>query len=91
MCGDFKILEDEQLSYATDVIDLLLKRFKDQEEEFKRIKPFAELGLIQVQFKDIKTPLVPQPKKCLDALRKMLPFMVRMRVENCKTWMLDQK
>jgi len=89
-CGDFAIVEDERLRNPTEMIDLLLRRFETQKEEFEDIKSNLEVGMLIIHFKDIKSELVPNPKQCLERMKKILPAMTRFRINECKDWMQAQ-
>ena len=46
--------------------------------------------MIRVNLNDIKNRLVPSPKDCFNKLKKMLPSMVRRRIELLKQWLVKQ-
>jgi hypothetical protein len=40
--------------------------------------------MIRINFKKVKDLLTPSPKNCFNILKKMLPSMVKRRIENFK-------
>lgn len=49
-----------------------------------------ELGMIRINLNEIKNHLTPSPKDCLAKLKRMLPLMVKRRVDHYKQWLLAQ-
>ena len=86
---DFKLVLDEKLKDPAMFINLLLKRFKSQMDEFDNYLPETkDLGMLWVDFFGIKQKLKPSPKECYEKLRKAFPAEIKWRIEACKLWTL---
>mmetsp|Transcript_7541 Transcript_7541/g.6886 ORF Transcript_7541/g.6886 Transcript_7541/m.6886 type:complete len:86 (+) Transcript_7541:1871-2128(+) len=46
--------------------------------------------MIRINLRDIKNNLTPNPKSCSNALKMMLPRMVRRRIDEQKDWIKEQ-
>ncbi len=88
--GDFKILKNEKLKNPIDFITLLLERFIDQKKIFNEAIPQQkDLGLLKLNFEQLKVALTPQPAHCIRKLKNVLPKMVMSRIEISRSWMED--
>lgn len=60
--GDFSIVKHERLKNPTEVLPILLERFTDQKDEFADFIPgHKDLGLLRVNFEQVRQVLTPQP------------------------------
>ena len=81
----------ERLKNPTEVLPVLLERLKDQSEEFADDIPVdKDLGLLRVNFENVRKVLTPEPKACIKKLEGILPKMVKGRIEKCRAWMQEQ-
>jgi hypothetical protein len=68
----------ERLKNPTEVLPVLLERLKDQGEDFANSIPVdKDLGLLRVNFDNVRKVLTPQPKACIKKLELILPKMVK--------------
>ena len=88
--GDFRIVSHDRLKNPTDVLPILLERLRDQGDEFADSIPVdKDLGLLRVNFGNIRKVLTPQPKACIKKLEKILPKMVKQRIGKSKLWLQE--
>lgn len=88
---DFAIVAHERLKNPTDVLPILLERLRDQNDEFADYIPVEkDLGLLRVNFENVRKVLTPEPKACLKKLEGILPRMVKKRIERCRAWLSEQ-
>ena len=86
----YDILTDDKLKDPTEILPLVLDRFKAQMESFDNFLPKERnLGLLRIDFNPIRESLIPNPKDCFTKLEKSLPPVVRVRIDKAREWTLN--
>lgn len=58
----FQFLQDPELNGATTIFPLMIERFKKQKEDFEdMISDSRDLGMLKVDFREVKKEMVPSP------------------------------
>lgn len=87
----FEVVVDPKLKNPTDVLPMLLQRFLDQKFQFENFIPMRkDIGILTINFAEVKEALMPNPSKCLAMLRGLLPLTVKRRVQDCARWINEQ-
>ena len=85
---NFNILDEEKLKNPSEVIEALLYRFKTQKNRYEDLLPDSkDIGMIKVNTLAIRDQLMPLPKEKLAILRKLLPSIVKTRIQNQQNWL----
>jgi len=88
---NFAIIINEKLKDPQTFIHLLMKRFTHQMTEFDDFLPDTkDLGMLRIDFSNIKKALKPNPWECFEKLRKMIPPEIKRWVEECWKWIQRQ-
>ena len=89
---NFDLVKEEGLKNATDILPVLLRRFKGQMKQFdNNLPPVKDLGLVRLQFEDIKNALKPVPQQCMNRVKNSLPPVVKQRLELARDWLVKQE
>lgn len=85
---NFSLLRDVRLNNPVETMTALAERFLRQRDEFKELLPDTrEVGMIKVECKEVKRMLDPQPIEYFAELQKMLPNIIKKRIEDETEWM----
>ena len=85
---DYNILKSEKLVTPADTIGNLVGLLKYQKEHFEKNLPHtADIGLLRITCGEVKDKILPNPGNILRDISKILPEVLRHRIEEIKTWL----
>lgn len=84
----FQNIKDPKLKSPADVIPLFLDRFFSQKNTYENFIPEEkDLGLIMLNFDDVKAKLGRGTQHYINLLKKDLPRQLKDRVREVQTWL----
>ena len=87
----FDVIMHPNLKNPLEVLPELLKMLNEQSDDFDNYLPEGkDLGLLKVNFHKVKNQLKPNPKKTFERIKKELPAVIRLRLNQEKQWLSDQ-
>mgnify|MGYP001297544566 FL=1 len=87
---NYDIIKSEKLVAPSDTINNLIATLRFQKDDLEKNLPHtADIGLIRVDCKEVKEKIVPNSSKILTDLQKMLPEMLKHRVEEVRQWLTN--
>lgn len=87
----FQYLQDPALAGATTIFPMMIERFKTQKSDFEDyIHDSRDLGMLKVDFREVKKELVPSPQKCLQEMKRKIPSLVKARLHAHRDWIETQ-
>lgn len=85
---DYDLFRSENLYEPTETIGNAIALLRHEKETFEKELPnVADIGLLRIDCKDVRNKLIPSPAKILADLQKVLPEMLRERVQQIKSWL----
>jgi len=85
---DLDILTNERLRNPIDSLKHTLRLFKFQNELFSsKLPKMAEIGLIQLDSKNVRDKIQPTPKERIATIEKKIPEVIRFRNIRAKEWL----
>jgi len=87
---DINCLTDEKLKSPVETIGYVMKLFKYFQGHFQSNLPATtDIGMLQLDSKEIKTKLQPTPKQFNDEIEILLPRVSKGRVDDAKEWLVQ--
>jgi hypothetical protein len=78
----------ENLKNPTETLTMTLKLLKYYAEMFaKKLPGQTDIGLLQLQSKEIKALLLPTPKQIIEHIEKRIPAVNKDRLKACNEWL----
>ena len=85
---DPNALKDERLKNTVETIGNVMKLFKYHQSHFQSNLPACtDIGMLQIDSKEIKTKLQPTPKNINDSIETLLPAENKVRIEQSRLWL----
>lgn len=85
---DINILVEERLKNTVDTIGNVMRLFKFFQAHFQSNLPACtDIGMLQLDSKEIKTRLQPTPKEFNDQIELLLPKVNKSRIDEAKVWL----
>ena len=87
---DINILVNERLKNPIESLQNVMKLFKHYIVEFQtRLPSCTDIGLLQLDSKEIKKKLQPTPKAFNDQIEKLVPDVTKQRTDKNKQWLQE--